>query len=44
MMKKIAFFALLMLPLLAGAQDEKQLKKLAKQGDREAACRLGQIL
>ncbi len=42
-MKKIAFFALLMLPLLAGAQDEKQLKKLAKQGDREAACRLGRL-
>lgn len=42
-MKKIAFFALLMLPLLAGAQDEKQLKKLAKQGDATAALQLGRL-
>ena len=42
-MKKIAFFALLMLPLLAGAQDEKQLKKLAKQGDATAAIQLGRL-
>lgn len=40
-MKKIVFLTLLVLPLLAGAQDIKQLKKLAKSGDSQAAYSLG---
>ena len=41
MMKRILLFALAMLPLVAGAQDIKQLKKQAKAGDAEAALTLG---
>lgn len=40
-MKKIVFLTLVVLPLLAGAQDLKQLKKLAKSGDSQAAYTLG---